>query len=104
MTVPAPDYDDVAGRTRQSWLRTSLGSAAVILLVERGLLVSTAPAWLRGLGLLPAVLLLAVALVRMRQIGGGATAHPARRSILLFVAGVVGLTMVAAVAVVVTVS
>ena len=96
MTASSPDYDDVAGRTRQSWLRSSLGSAAVILLVERGLLISSAPVWTRWLALVPAVVLMAVAVVRMRQIAAGDTARPPRPMVLLFMLGVAGLAVFAA--------
>jgi hypothetical protein len=102
VTTPAPDYDDVVGRTRQSWLRTSLGSAAVILLVERGLVVSSSPLWSRWLGLLPAVLLLGVALMRMRELGRDGSGHSLRPTVLVFLAASVGLVAVALVSVVVT--
>jgi hypothetical protein len=102
VTAPTADYDDVVGRTRQSWLRTSLGSAAVILLVERGLLISPSPAWVRWLGLLPAVLLVGVALLRMREIGGKGAARPARLTVVVFAVGVVGLAAIAVVSLVAT--
>jgi hypothetical protein len=95
MTAPVPDYDEAGARTRQAWLRTGLGVAAVSLLVERGLLVSGSPTWMRGVGLVPVVLLVALTLSRMRSIGGAEPPGLAGRAVALGLVGVFGLAAVA---------
>lgn len=57
-------FDEPAGRTRMSWVRTLLGVAAVTVLVERGLVVRAAPAGWLVLAAVPALAF--AALVGMR--------------------------------------
>lgn len=66
--MTAPSYDEPGTRTRQSWLRTGLGVAAVSLLVFRGLVLAGFPTALVVASLLPGAVIVAVAVVRSLQL------------------------------------
>jgi hypothetical protein len=87
-------HDDPAGRTRFAWMRTVLGALAVTALVERGLILRSADAWVLGLALLPGVALSAIAYVRMRVIAVGRPTAPSRRTMLVATAALGGIAIV----------
>lgn len=58
--------DEPAGRTRMSWMRTLLGVVAVTVLVERGLVVRSAPAGWLAVAAVPALAFIALAAMRAR--------------------------------------
>lgn len=93
-------YDEVGSRTRQAWLRTSLGVIVVTLLAERSLMIADLPKALMVLTLIPSVTALGVIFVRMRSL----TAHESDALLvpqgLLFVAAILAISMIAIVAVV----
>ncbi len=61
-------YDEVGSRTRQSWLRTSLGVIVATLLVERSLLLAEHSLAVMLLALAPGLVALGVIFVRMRRL------------------------------------
>lgn len=102
MSSPGSTYDEVGSRTRQAWLRTGLGSIAVTLLVERGLLIVSTPGWLRGLALVPGVVLIVIAVARTLEIGHGESTGLPFRLGLVILAGVLMLAAIGIVAAIVT--
>jgi hypothetical protein len=94
VTVPGPAYDEVGSRTRQAWLRTGLGSIAVTLLVERGLLIVETPLWLRVLALVPGSVLIVIAVARSLQIGHGESTGLPFRLGLVILGGILILAVV----------
>lgn len=60
--------DDAVARTRQSWLRTSLGLVAVTLLLVRGLIVDDAPRWLALVAVVPGAVAVVVSVLRGRAL------------------------------------
>jgi hypothetical protein len=81
---PASAYDEPGTRTRQAWLRTSLTALGVALLAERGLVLAGAPRWVMALGLLPAIVVLGVAVIRVTQLREGHS-DPARTLVVVAV-------------------
>jgi hypothetical protein len=92
-------YDEPGSRTRQAWLRTSLGMLVVSVLVLRGMVLQGVPAVVVLVALLPAAVFLAVAVARTRSLGP--TESEALRSPagLLASAAVLGLALIAGVSV-----
>jgi hypothetical protein len=62
-------YDEPGSRTRQAWLRTSLGMLVVSVLVLRGMVLQGLPWVVVLVALLPATVFLAVAVARTRSLG-----------------------------------
>jgi len=102
VTTPGSAYDEVGSRTRQAWLRTGLGSMAVTLLVERGLLIVETPAWLRVLALVPGALLIVIAVARTLQLRHGESAALPFRLGLVILAGLLVLAVIGVSATLVT--
>ncbi|MHB1212270.1 MAG: hypothetical protein ACYC0W_08425 [Candidatus Nanopelagicales bacterium] len=63
-------FDEPAGRTRMSWMRTLLGVVAVTMLVERGLVVRAAPAGWLAVAAAPALAFAALVAMRARRLAG----------------------------------
>lgn len=59
-------YDEVGSRTRQAWLRTSLGVIVVSLLAERALMSAGQSGLVMAAALIPGVLGIAIIFIRMR--------------------------------------
>ncbi len=94
MTTQPPAYDEVGSRTRQAWLRTSLGVIAVTLLVLRSLLLADAdtPALLAGL--IPAAIFTSIAVRRTMQVRHGESERAAGATVAWVLASVAGLVTV----------
>lgn len=94
MATSAQAYDEPGTRTRQAWLRTSLTALGVTLLAERGLALADAPRWVMALGLLPAVVVVGVAVMRVTQLREGHSdpAHP--RVVVAVIAAILGTAVI----------
>lgn len=90
-------YDEIGSRTRQAWLRTSMGATAVCLFLLRGLALSGAPGWVMAAALLPEVALVTVTVIRMRTIQHGPSAAAPVSLVMLTVVAVCGIAAAAAV-------
>lgn len=95
MAGPAPGYDEPGTRTRQAWLRTSLTALGVALLAERGLALAGAPRWVMVLALVPAAVILGVAVLRVTQLREGHS-DPARTRVVAAVLAAILATAVIA--------
>ena len=91
-----PQYDEVGSRTRQSWLRTSLGVIVVTLLAERSLMLADQYCPLMFLALVPAVVALSIIVLRMRWLQAHESDALPTRYGLLFAVSVVALAPLAA--------
>ncbi|MBI1351033.1 MAG: hypothetical protein GC156_07940 [Actinomycetales bacterium] len=91
-----PQYDEVGSRTRQSWLRTSLGVIVVTLLAERGLMVADQYGTLMFVALVPAAVALTVIVLRMRWLQAHDSDALPRRYGLLFAGALFALMALAA--------
>jgi hypothetical protein len=94
-------YDEVGSRTRQAWLRTSLGVVAVTLLVVRAMVIGGTGTGALLLALVPAGTFLTVAVARMAGLDGVASPGASRAVTWLTAASAVGLAVVGVVSVVV---
>ncbi len=101
MSVPGVGYDEVGSRTRQAWLRTSLNIIGVTLLAERGLMLADAPMWSLLIALLPLIVFLGVAVVRMRQVMHAESVHATSAITVSVFSAVVGVFTVGLIAVLV---
>lgn len=101
MSVPGVGYDEVGSRTRQAWLRTSLNIIGVTLLAERGLMLADAPMWSLLIALLPLIVFLGVAVVRMRQVMHAESVHATSAITVTVFSAVVGVFTVGLIAVLV---
>ncbi len=88
-------YDEVGSRTRQAWLRTSLGLVAVTLLVLRSLVVGHAGVASLLLVLVPVTAFVAVAVRRMATLAHRESV-PALRAVGLAASGSVVVLAIAA--------
>lgn len=93
-------YDEPGSRTRQAWLRTTLGIVAVAVLIERGLAATGMPLVLGLAALVPTVVFIAIATGRSVALGPHVSAGPSRGAVLLTTAAVVGLAAIAVASVV----
>lgn len=100
MSAPNVAYDEVGSRTRQAWLRTSMTVIGVTLLALRSLLLAGAPTWALLVALLPAVIVLTTAVLRMRQLRHADSVRATNAVALWVVAGVAGVVIVSLLAVV----
>jgi hypothetical protein len=98
--VTEPAYDEPGTRTRQSWLRTGLGLAAVTLLVFRGVILAGFPAAIVVVSVLPGTVVVAVAVARSLQLRPLASPAIARRMLVVASAATVVLGVMALVSVV----
>lgn len=89
-------YDEPGSRTRQAWLRTSLGMVAVAVLIERGLAAQGMPLALGLVALAPAAAFVALATRRSFELGPHDSAGPRRSTVLMTAVAVIGLGAVAA--------
>lgn len=94
MASPATAYDEPGTRTRQAWLRTSLTALGVTLLAERGLVLAGAPRWVMALGLLPAIIVVGVAVARVTHLREGHSDPARTRVVVAVIAAVVGTAMI----------
>lgn len=94
-------YDEVGSRTRQAWLRTSMTVIGVTLLALRGLVLAGAQTWALLIALLPAVILLTTAVLRMRQVRHAESVHATSVITFWVFASAVGLVTVALLSVVI---
>lgn len=101
MSVPGVGYDEVGSRTRQAWLRTSLNIIGVTLLAERGLMLAGAPEWALFVALLPLIVFLSVAVVRMRQVMHAESVHATSVITVTVFSAVIGVFTVGIIAVLV---
>jgi uncharacterized membrane protein YidH (DUF202 family) len=92
-------YDEPGSRTRQAWLRTSLGVMAVTALVVRGMVLQGVPGSLVLASILPAAAFLAVAVVRTRILAPGESEALRSSAALVTSAAALGLALVAGVSV-----
>lgn len=99
MSVPGLAYDEVGSRTRQAWLRTSLTVIGVTLLGERGLMLASAPMWALLLALVPMVIFLATAVVRMREVRHAESVHATSVITVAVFTAIVGVFVVGLVAI-----
>ena len=90
-----PQYDEVGSRTRQSWLRTSLGVIVVTLLAERSLMLADQYGVLMFAALVPAAVALSVIVLRMRWLQAHESDALPRRFGLLFATAVIALALLA---------
>lgn len=97
----ATAYDEVGSRTRQAWLRTSMTVLGVTLLALRGLVLAGAQAWALLIALLPAVMLLTTAVLRMRQVRHAESVHATGAITFWVFASAVGLVIIALLTVVI---
>ena len=93
------EYDEPGSRTRQAWLRTALGVAALTLLIERGLVVRGMPLLLGLAAIAPVVLLAALAARRSSELRPHRSAGPSRVEVQLTALAVLGIAVAAAVAI-----
>lgn len=93
MSIPGVGYDEVGSRTRHAWLRTSLTAMGVTLLAERGLVLAEAPTVLLIAALVPAIMVLAVTIVRVGHLRPHDSEPASPTSIALVVIGAVGLAV-----------
>ena len=89
-------YDEPGSRTRQAWLRSALGMAAVTALVERGLALQGSSLVVALVALGPAVLFVVVSARRSVELGPHDSAGLRRAAILMTAVAVVGLSVAAA--------
>lgn len=101
MSLAGTGYDEVGSRTRQAWLRTSLTIIGVTLLAERGLMLAGAHIWALLVALLPLVVFLGVAVVRMRQVSHGESVHAGSGITVTVFSAVIGVFTVGLIAVLV---
>lgn len=94
MATTAVAYDEPGTRTRQAWLRTSLTALGVVLLAERGLALAGAPRWLMALGLLPAIVVTAVAVMRVTQLREGHSDPARTRVVVAVIVAVIGTAVI----------
>jgi|WetSurMetagenome_2_1015567.scaffolds.fasta_scaffold841614_2 hypothetical protein len=94
-----PAYDEPGTRTRQSWLRTGLGLAAVTLLVFRGLILAGFPSPIVVVSVLPGVVVVAVAVARSLQLRPLGSPAISRRMVVVASGATVLLGVVALVSV-----
>jgi amino acid permease len=82
VSTPGAGYDEIGSRTRQAWLRTSLGAMAVTLLVLRGLALADAPAWVMIACLVPGIVVVMLAILRsVRLQHGESESMPGRMTV-----------------------
>jgi hypothetical protein len=82
VSAPGAGYDEIGSRTRQAWLRTSLGAMAVTLLVLRGLVLAGAATWVMVACLAPAIVVVTLAVLRsVRLQHGESTAMRGRMTV-----------------------
>lgn len=87
-------YDEPGTRTSQAWMRTALTALAVALLAERGLARAGAPGWVMALGLLPAVVVVGVAVMRAIQLREGHSDAARMRVVVVVIAAVMGTAVI----------
>lgn len=97
MTAPGVGYDEIGSRTRQAWLRTSLGAMAVTLLVLRGLALLDATAWAMVACLIPVAVVVTLAIRRSVRLQHGESEPMSRRMALGMVVSVAALSVLAGV-------
>jgi hypothetical protein len=97
--VSDSQYDEPGSRTRQAWLRTALGMVAVTALVERGLVVDALPAAMGILAVIPAVVLVGLAVRRSAALGPQESAGLGRVAVAVACLAVTGLSVAAVMAV-----
>lgn len=95
MTAPGVGYDEIGSRTRQAWLRTSLGAIAVTLLVLRGLVLLEAPAWAMVACLAPVAVVMALAIRRSVRLQHGESEPMGGRMALGMLVSVAALSVLA---------
>lgn len=95
MSAPGLGYDEIGSRTRQAWLRTSLGVLAVTLLVLRGLALMDAAVWAMLACLLPAGVMLGLAIRRSVRLQHGES-EPMTARIAVSVSASVGVLVLLA--------
>jgi len=95
VTAPGVGYDEIGSRTRQAWLRTSLGAVAVTLLVLRGLVLLDAPRSSMVACLAPAVVVVALAIRRSVRLQHGESRPMGRRLAVGVVLSIAALSVVA---------
>lgn len=95
MTAPGVGYDEIGSRTRQAWLRTSLGAMAVTLLVLRGLALLDASTWVMLVCLAPAAVVVSLAIRRSVRLQHGESEPMGRRMAVGFVGSVAALSLLA---------
>lgn len=95
MTTPGAGYDEIGSRTRQAWLRTSLGAMAVTLLVLRGLTLLEVTAWAMIACLVPAAVIVALAIRRSVRLQHGESEPIGRRMALGVVVSIAALSVLA---------
>jgi len=94
MSTPGVAYDEVGSRTRQAWLRTSMTVIGVSLLALRGLVLAEAQTWALLLALLPAVIVITTAVIRMRKVRHAESVHATNLISFWVFAGVVGVVTI----------
>ena len=92
-------YDDVSGRTRQAWLRTSLGVAAVTFLLVRSLAMEGAGIGALFLAVVPATAFVTATVLRMTGLARRSGMPASARVLLACAAMVLAMATMAAVAV-----
>ncbi len=95
MSTAPPAYDEVGSRTRQAWLRTSLGVLAVALLSMRSLLLADAPTWTIVACLVPAAAFIVIAVVRTMRVNHAESEHATAAMGYAVVAAIAGLVVMA---------
>ena len=95
MTAPGVGYDEIGSRTRQAWLRTTLGAMAVTLLVLRGLALLDAAAWVMLACLVPVSIVVALAIRRSVRLQHGESEPMGGRMALGIVLSVAALSVLA---------
>lgn len=94
MNSPAVAYDEPGTRTRQAWLRTSLTALGVALLAERGLVLAGAPSWVMALGLLPVIVIVSIAVMRVTQLRAGHSDPARTRVVFGVIAALMGTALI----------
>jgi hypothetical protein len=92
-------YDEPGSRTRQAWLRTSLGFVAVTALVVRGMVLQGVPGIVVLVTILPAALFLVVAVARTRILAPTESEALRLPAVLVTSAATFGLALLAGVSV-----
>jgi phosphatidylglycerophosphate synthase len=90
-------YDEIGSRTRQAWLRTGLGAAAVSLLLLRGLVIGGTQGWVMAVCLVPGVTFVTFTVIRMRGIEHGRSAPLPTSGVALTLVAVCGIALAAVV-------
>ena len=88
-------YDEIGSRTRQAWLRTSLGAMAVTLLVLRGLVLADAATWIMVASLLPAIAIVGLAIRRSARLQHAESEAIGGRPAVVMAASVIALAVLA---------